>query len=106
MTSAAETMEGHEQRAHLRLTLQAEGRLSEPYSGNHGIELLDISATGARIATFRRFHPGQAVYLTVDQIRAIKCEVRWARAGEIGVAFERPLHVAVLEHLATAHRAR
>ncbi|WP_315761255.1 PilZ domain-containing protein [Sphingomonas sp. Y38-1Y] len=93
-----------EQRASLRLTLHAEGRLSEPYAGGHGIELLDISATGARIATYRRFQPGQVVYLTVDQLRSIKCHVRWARPGEVGVAFDRPLHVAILEHLAATHR--
>jgi hypothetical protein len=94
-----------EQRAHLRLTLHADGRLSEPYAGQHAVELLDISATGARIATYRRFVAGQQVYLTVDQLRAIKCIVRWAKPGEIGVAFERPLHVAVLDHLAAVHRA-
>ncbi len=102
---SAQPLDAHEQRANLRLMLHAEGRLSEPYAGQHGIELLDISSTGARIATYRRFHAGQTLYLTVDQLRSIKCEVRWARPGEIGVAFERPLHVAILDHLAAAHRA-
>lgn len=95
-----------EQRAQPRLTLHAEGSLSEPYNGRHGVELLDISASGARVATYRRFTAGQQVYLTVDQLRSIKCVVRWAKPGEIGVAFERPLHVAILDHLAALHRAR
>lgn len=102
---SAQPSDTPEQRASGRVMLHAEGRLSEPYAGQHSVELLDISATGARIATYRRYHPGQTLYLTVDQLRSIKCEVRWSRPGEVGVAFERSLHVAILEHLAAAHRA-
>lgn len=93
-----------DQRHAMRLTLHADGRLSEPYAGQHAIELIDISATGARIATYRRFTPGHQLYLTFDQLRSIKCEVRWARPGEIGVAFERPLHIAVLDHIAATYQ--
>lgn len=101
---SAQPLDKHEQRATCRLTLHAEGRLSEPYAGQHDVELIDISSTGARVATYRRYQPGQTLYLTVDQLRSIKCEARWSRPGEVGLAFERPLHVAILEHLAAAHR--
>ncbi|MEZ0495624.1 PilZ domain-containing protein [Sphingomonas sp. IW22] len=98
-------VDSDEERAQLRLTAQPQA-WGEPLADHHEIELLDVSATGARIGTYRCFHPGQTVYLTVDQIKSISCEIRWARAGEIGLAFKRTLNVAMLEHLATAHRAR
>ncbi|UUL83546.1 PilZ domain-containing protein [Sphingomonas qomolangmaensis] len=98
--------EPSEQRAHCRLSLSAQGRISEPYQGQHSVELLDISASGARIATFRQFQVGQAIYVTIDKLQAIKCDVRWVKPGEIGVSFDRPLHVSVVDHIAAANRAR
>lgn len=94
-----------EQRADFRVSLSAQGRISEPYQGQHAVELLDISPSGARIATFRRFQIGQSIYVTIDKLQAIKCDVRWVKPGEIGVSFERPLHVSVVDHIAAANRA-
>jgi hypothetical protein len=93
-----------DQRGSVRISLKADGRLSEPYAGQHDVELLDISESGARIATYRRFQVGQAIYLTFGKLRAVKCEVRWAKPGEIGVQFEQKLHVAILEHIAATNR--
>lgn len=94
-----------EQRTNLRVALSAQGRISEPYLGQHAVELLDISPSGARIATFRRYQVGQAIYLTIDKLQAIKCDVRWVKPGEIGVSFGQQLHVSVVEHIAAANRA-
>lgn len=93
-----------DQRASCRVTLSAQGRISEPYQGQHAVELLDISSTGARIATFRRFDVGQSIYLTIDKLQSIKCDIRWIKTGEIGVSFANRLHVSVVDHIAAANK--
>ncbi|WP_169542573.1 PilZ domain-containing protein [Sphingomonas baiyangensis] len=102
MRSSAQALQ--DQRASCRVSLSAQGKISEPYLGQHPVELLDISSTGARIATFRQFQVGQSIYLTIDKLQSIKCDVRWVKPGEIGVSFDRKLHVAVVDHVAAANR--
>jgi hypothetical protein len=96
----------HDQRTSFRVSLSAQGKISEPYQGQHAVELLDISSTGARIATYRQFQTGQSIYLTIDKLQSIKCAVRWVKPGEIGVSFAAKLHVSVVDHIAAANRAR
>lgn len=95
-----------DQRASCRVSLSASGKISEPYHGQHAVELLDISSTGARIATFRRFEIGQSIYLTIDKLQSIKCDIRWVKPGEIGVSFGAKLHVSVVDHIAAANSIR
>ncbi|GAA0730449.1 PilZ domain-containing protein [Sphingomonas japonica] len=106
MPDAQPESEVFNKRIKSRVELSAPGKLSEPFAGNHGVELLDISASGARIATFRNFSVDQTLYLTIDKLQSLKCVVRWVKHGEIGVAFDRDLYPAVVEHIAAAHRAR
>lgn len=94
-----------DQRETLRISLSIQGRLSEPYQGQHDVELIDISPTGARIATYRRFHVGNALYLSIGNLQRIKCEVRWTEPGEIGVVFASSLHPSVVDHIAATNRS-
>ncbi|WP_033919958.1 PilZ domain-containing protein [Sphingomonas sp. 37zxx] len=94
-----------EQRAYCRISLSAPARVSEPYYGQHAVELLDISPSGARIATFRQFQVDQNIYLTIDTMQAIKCDVRWVVPGEIGVSFCNRLHPSVVDHIAANNPA-
>ena len=51
----------------------------------------NISQGGAAIETRRDYKAGDAVQISFDGLRPIDSTVRWARDGQIGVAFDEPL---------------
>jgi hypothetical protein len=53
-------------------------------------ELVDISATGARVRCRELPEINDEMYLTVGRIKSF-CSVRWKRAPECGVQFYEPL---------------
>lgn len=55
-----------------------------------GCTFLDPSAT---------FKPGDAVWLQFETLLPWQSTVRWAEGGQVGVAFERPLHPAIADHI-------
>ncbi|WP_066557032.1 PilZ domain-containing protein [Croceicoccus bisphenolivorans] len=66
--------------------------------------VVDISEHGCRlrdgIATVR---PGAGLSISIGTMAPISAEVRWLYRSFCGVAFTRPLHSALVEHLQHAH---
>jgi len=62
--------------------------------------IVDLSTSGCRIATKGSFLNGTRVCLRMLDMQAWWGTVVWEADGEIGVAFEHPLHPAVVEHIA------
>jgi len=64
------------------------------------VDVLDISAGGARIRTLSPLRTGDVVWLRLPGIEAIQARVVWTRDFESGCEFVRALHPAVFENIA------
>lgn len=64
------------------------------------VELLDLSTNGFRAGVAQGVRPGEDVWLRFPDIEPLPARVVWAHEYEIGCAFTRPLHPAVLELIA------
>jgi hypothetical protein len=58
--------------------------------GSHSAILVDVSSTGARLRGTDLPHEGEEMFMTVEKVIAFGTVV-WARDGELGLAFDRPL---------------
>lgn len=92
-----------------QLPRQAERR---PFSGTiqarrgmarETVEVLDISATGARIRTLFPQATGQPLWLRLPRLEPIESRIVWTRGCESGCEFVRALHPAVFESIAQAN---
>jgi len=64
------------------------------------VVIRDISEGGCRVASaVLRLRAGDRVLLRPPGMEGLAGIVRWFEHGEAGIEFERPLHVAVVEHL-------
>lgn len=64
------------------------------------VVIRDISEGGCRVAsTVLRLRAGDRVLLRPPGMEGLAGIVRWFERGEAGIEFERPLYVAVVEHL-------
>lgn len=60
------------------------------FADSYTAELVDLSATGARVRCDRLPGIGVELYLTVGRIKTF-CTVRWTGDGDCGVQFYEPL---------------
>ena len=64
--------------------------------GSSEVGLRNISEKGAMVAGFRNLKPGTEVVLALKSAGSIAGAVRWCRAGQVGIHFERRFDVAKL----------
>lgn len=64
--------------------------------GSSEVGLRNISERGAMVAGFRNLKPGTEVVLALKSAGSIAGAVRWCRAGQVGIHFERRFDVAKL----------
>lgn len=89
-------------RAHKRYAVCSKVRLRK--EGRRGIDglLIELSLDGCRIShvgTSAAFALGDLLTLRLEGTAPIEARIRWLRDGTIGLRFERPLHIAGLQHL-------
>lgn len=66
--------------------------------------ITNLSQHGCRVcAQGMRLPAGQKIILRPAGLESLLAMVRWSRDGEAGIEFERPLHLAVVEHLQRLH---
>lgn len=58
---------------------------------DHVVRVVDLSASGARIAFSGRAEPGAEVALQLLDRERLKGQVRWSRDGRIGLNFAAPM---------------
>ena len=58
--------------------------------GSHSAVVVDVSSTGARLRGTDLPNEGEEMFVTIDHVIAFGT-VAWARDGELGLAFDRPL---------------
>lgn len=72
--------------------------------GSHSAELVDVSATGARLRGPGLPEVGEELFVTVDQVVGFG-EVAWSQGSERGLAFDPHLTSVEEEHLSAKVKA-
>ena len=89
-----------EQRRHPRLAALRGAKLRSRQSGVVTGAITDLSVGGCRVATRGHFVVGTRVCLRIEGLQSWWGTVAWREGVELGIAFEAPLHPAVIEHIA------
>ncbi len=64
------------------------------------VQLLDLSRSGCRFFDkFGSLKVGSEITIRVGEFGPIVSSIRWREDSYVGVAFEPPLHDAILEHI-------
>ena len=89
-----------EERRTRRLALAMPARCRMLSGFTEDVVIRDVSEGGCRIASHvLRLRAGDRVLLRPPGLESLSGVVRWCEAHEAGISFDRPLHVAVVEHL-------
>ena len=88
-----------------RLDVKLDAALRELGSSQRfDIHVEDLSLTGFRFTKSFHLNVGQLVAITIPGLSALEARVAWIDGSRCGCAFDRALHVAVLDHLVARHR--
>lgn len=83
-----------------RRRYSAPGHLEAENGFTGNVFVTDISLTGARAhGVFYNFVPGILVMVGFQGLGPMRGTVRWVDGRSIGIAFDKPLHVSVLDWL-------
>jgi len=70
-----------------------------------GIEVLDLSLAGCMVRWRGwRVQDQQRVLISFPALTNLPATILWSEDDRLGLEFERPLHEAVYEHLASCYR--
>ena len=75
-------------------------------SARGSVELVDISATGAKIESHLLLQPETYIWLKLPGLEAWRAKIVWVESFRAGCEFEHPLHPAVFERVVDMCRAR
>lgn len=92
-------MEQEEHRRGPREPLPAHVHFRKPREMAYEVPLQDLSQHGCRIALRERVQDGQLLWITVPGIEPLLSWVRWHEEWDAGLEFEKPMHVAVFDHV-------
>ena len=83
-----------------RRELQASAVIRNNFQGRIGGRVIDISEHGCKLElTHDRGEVGSKVTIKLDGFESWQGVVRWVKDKTVGVEFQWPLHVSVVEHL-------
>ncbi len=85
-----------------RLKLTAEVGIRRAGVRSYRVRVFDASPEGCKIEFIERPAVGERIWVKFDGLEALESTVRWIAGHVGGVRFERPLHAAVFQRLATA----
>ena len=71
---------------------------------SYEVNLENMSPHGCCIRLRERVRPGQLLWITVPGIEPLQSWVRWHGEWQAGLELERPMHVAVFDHVAARMR--
>ena len=93
----------HERRSHARRRMSAIAIFRERGRSRADIRVTDLSPLGCRVRLEGVLVCGEHGWVTLPTLAPWSCAVAWRSEEEAGVTFERPLHQAVAEMIATRH---
>lgn len=83
-----------------RERLTAPVNFRKPKEMSYEVNLDNLSPQGCCIELRERVREGQLLWITVPGIEPLQSWVRWHGEWHAGLEFERPMHVAVFDHVA------
>lgn len=89
-----------EMRRHRRLPAL---RYTALRTSHHGVvpgSIVDLSVSGCRVSTQGTFAQGTHVCLRIEGMNSMWGTVVWQQGTDVGIAFDQPMHPAVVEHIA------
>ena len=89
-----------ERRRWPRQALEAEVEFRRRRESHYTIKMHDMSTNGCRIASPERLDRGELVWVQLPSLESLAAQVKWTRAWQSGVEFERPMHAAIYEMMA------
>ena len=89
-----------ERRRWPRLALEADVGFRRRREAHYNIKMHDMTPEGCRIASPERIDRGELVWVQLPSLESLAARVKWTRAWQSGVEFERPMHVAVFDMMA------
>src|SRR5690606_19504125 len=104
--STDESGNGQRGRCADRVPVQLGAGLRQRGASGISVELLDLSTHGFRVVTHLDLEVGTDVWLRLPGLEASHARVCWAERNQIGCAFVRPLHPAVLDMIVARSKGR
>src|SRR6476469_7619896 len=93
-------MDQDDKRRNPRQPLGAPVNFRKPKEMPYEVSLENMSTHGCCIALRERVREGQLLWITVPGIEPMQSWVRWHGEWHAGLEFERPMHIAVFDHVA------
>jgi len=95
-----------EHRAERRFALEVPVSTRERGSHQMPATLLDLSCGGCRIGNAGLSRAAENdVFIRIPGLESLSAQVRWTKGSSAGLAFDRALHPAVFQRIATLHRS-
>lgn len=93
--------ESVERRRCPRAPLDADVAFRRPRESHYSVSMHDLSPHGCRVACPERLDKGELVWVQLPSLESLPAWVRWTQKAHSGVEFDRPMHRAVFEMMAT-----
>jgi hypothetical protein len=90
-----------ERRRDQRLSLDADVEFRRKKQAHYTVRMQDLTPNGCRIAPPERVDAGELVWVQLPSLESLSSRVKWATAWQSGVEFDRPMHPAVFDLLAS-----
>lgn len=99
VTPADQPQSRKERRNTGRLALQLPGGLRRSGDRQKPVTLAGLSAEGCSVKDVINLRVGERVWVRLPGLEGQQAQIRWTGLGTAGLAFDRPLHAAVVERI-------
>ena len=89
----------YDRRRYLRHQVQIGGGLAAHIKPSTPVAVTDLSTGGCGIEVSFELEQGARVWLRMPGLENLPARVAWAEGNRAGLAFDHPLHPAVVQHL-------
>ena len=90
-------------RGEARVAVAGEAVMRKGYV-RHAVGLCELSPGGCRTEIAERVEHGERLFVTLPGLAPMEARVRWEDGWMAGLKFDRPMHPAVVDHLARTIR--
>ena len=83
-----------------RKMVSIRAEIKESGSGKYQIWVVDLSKTGFKIKLLTSLEQTRTQFLMLPGFQPMAAHIAWREGDEYGLRFDKPLHIAVFEHIA------
>ena len=96
----ANTQDPMESREARRAMVSIRADVKESAGGKFGVWVVDLSKTGFRIKLLTSLERNKTQFLMLPGFQPLAAHIAWREGDEYGMRFDKPLHIAVFDHIA------